>query len=115
MKIRKIALSELDKISKLLVEQVPSQELEEVKEHTEWHLKGFPEICLAAEENNDIIGFLISHLHETTLEIEELYAVKGHENVWKPLIDEVLKKIPKVDTVTIWVENFKELIEQLRQ
>ncbi|NIW14418.1 MAG: hypothetical protein GWN31_10910, partial [Candidatus Thorarchaeota archaeon] len=48
MKIRKIALSELDQISKLLVRQDPSQEFDEVKEHTEWHLKGFPEICLAA-------------------------------------------------------------------
>ena len=114
MKIRKIALSELGKISKLLVEQFPEQELDEVKEHIEWHLKGFPEICLAAEENDEIIGFIISHLHESNLEIEELYAAKGHENTWKTLINEVLKKIPKVDTVAIWMENFKELIKQLR-
>lgn len=114
MKIRKIALSELDQISKLLVEQYPGQEFSEVKEHTEWHLKGFPEICLAAEENDEIVGFIISHLHESTLEIEELYAAEGHENTWKPLINEVLKKIPKVNTVTIWMESFKELIKQLR-
>jgi len=114
MKIRKITLSELDHISKLLVEQSPSQELDEVKEHTEWHLKGFPEICLAAEENSKIVGFVISHLHESTLEIEDLYAAKGREKTWKALIGEVLKRIPRVDTVTIWVDNFKELIEQLR-
>ena len=114
MKIRKIALSELGQISKLLVKQDPSQEFNEVKEHTEWHLKGFPEICLAAKENDEIIGFIISHLHEHTLEIEELYAAKGRENTWKPLINEVLKKIPKVNTVTIWMENFEELIKQLR-
>ena len=114
MKIRKIALSELNEISKLLVEQHPSQELKEVIEHTEWHLKGFPEICLAAEENDEIVGFIISHLHESSLEIEELYAAKGHENAWKTLIGEVLKKIPKVDTVSIWMENFEELIRQLR-
>jgi len=114
MKIRKIALSELDKISKLLVEQYPGQEFNEVKEHTEWHLKGFPEICLAAEENNEIVGFVISHLHENSLEIEELYAAKGDESKWKVLIDEVLRKIPKVNTVTIWMENFKELVKQLR-
>ena len=114
MKIRKITLSELDQISRLLVEQFPGQEFDEVKEHTEWHLKGFPEICLAAEEKGEIIGFIISHLHENNLEIEELYAAKGHENTWKPLINEVLKKIPKVDTVTIWMENFRELIKQLK-
>ena len=114
MKIRKIALSELEQISKLLVEQYPGQEFSEVKEHTEWHLKGFPEICLAAEEKNEIIGFIISHLHENNLEIEELYAAKGHETTWKTLMDEVLKKIPRVSTVTIWMENFKELIKQLR-
>ncbi|NIW14419.1 MAG: hypothetical protein GWN31_10915, partial [Candidatus Thorarchaeota archaeon] len=51
----------------------------------------------------------------STLEIEELYAAKDHENTWKPLISEVLKKIPKVNTVTIWMENFEELIKQLRQ
>lgn len=113
MKIRKIALSELDQISKLLVKQYPGQEFNEVKEHTEWHLKGFPQICLAAEENGEIVGFVISHLHEHTLEIEELYAAKGYENTWKPLINEVLKRIPKVNTVTIWMENFKELIKQL--
>ena len=99
MKIRKITLSELDKISKLLVEQHPGQELNEVKEHTEWHLKGFPEICLAAEENDKIVGFIISHLHE---------------NTWKTLMNEVLKKITKVSTVTVWMENFKELVEQLK-
>jgi len=114
MKIRKITLSELDKISKLLVEQYPGQELNEVKEHTEWHLKGFPEICLAAVQNDEIIAFIISHLHENTLEIEELYAARGHENTWKTLMNEVLKKIPKVSTVTIWMENFKELVEQLK-
>jgi len=79
MKIRKISFSELNKISKMLVEQFPGQEFNEVKEHTEWHLKGFSEICLAAEENNEIIGFIISHLHENSLEIEELYAAEGHE------------------------------------
>ena len=114
MKIRKIALSELDQISKLLVEQYPSQEFDEVKEHTEWHLKGFPEICLAVEENYQVIGLIISHLHESNLEIEELYAAKGHENTWKTLINEVLKKIPTVDTVSIWMENFRELIKQLK-
>jgi len=113
MKIRKIALSELDEISRLLIEQYPGQEFDEVKEHTEWHLKGFPEICLAAEESNKIVGFIISHLHENNLEIEELYAARDHEGKWKALIDEVLKKIPKVNTVTVWMENFKELIKQL--
>jgi len=108
-----MALSELDKISKLLVEQYPGQEFDEVKEHNEWHLKGFPEICLVAEENDDIIGFVISHLHENNLEIEDLYAAKGHENSLKILISEVLKKIPKVNTVTIWMEDFTELIKQL--
>ena len=114
MKIRKIALSELTQISKLLVEQSPGQELAEVKEHTEWHLKGFPEICLAAEENNRITGFIISHLHESSLEIEELYAARGHENTWKALMNEVLKRIPRVDTVAIWTDSFKELVQQLR-
>lgn len=50
---------------------------------------------------------------EHTLEFEELYAAKGSENTWNPLINEVLKKIPKVNTVTVWIENFRELIKQL--
>jgi len=30
------------------------------------------------------------------------------------LMNEVLKKIPKVNTATVWMENFKEFIKQLR-
>jgi hypothetical protein len=114
MNLRKIDLSELDHVAKLLVEQCPGRDLEEAKEHTEWHLKGFPEFCLAAEEDGEIIGFVISHLHENALEIEELYAAKGREDAWKPLINEVLNRIPKVDTVTMDVDGFKELISQLK-
>lgn len=114
MNLRKINLSELDRISKLLIEQCPDRDHEEAKEHTEWHLKGFPEFCLAAEEEGKIIGFIVSHLHENDLEIEELYAVKGREDTWKPLINQVLNRIPKVDTVTMDVDNLKELINQLK-
>jgi hypothetical protein len=112
--LRKIDLTELDRICKLLIEQCPERDPEEVKEHTEWHLKGFPEFCLAAEENGEIIGFIISHLHENDLEIEELYAVKGREDSWRPLIKEVLNRIPKVDTVTLDTDNFKKLVDQLK-
>lgn len=114
MNVRKIKLSELDNISKLLVELMPGREFDEAKEHTEWHLKGFPEFCLVAEDKNRIIGFIISHLHENALEIEELYAVKGHESVFKPLITEVLNKIPKVDNVTMEIDTFQALIKQLK-
>lgn len=114
MNLRKINLSELDRISKLLIEQCPDRDPEEAKEHTEWHLKGFPEFCLAAEEDDKIIGFILSHLHENDLEIEELYAAKGREDTWKPLINKVLNKIPKVDTVTIDMDCFKELVNQLK-
>lgn len=114
MNLRKINLSELDRISKLLIEQCPDRDPEEAKEHTEWHLKGFPEFCLAAEEDDKIIGFILSHLHENDLEIEELYAAKEREDMWKPLINKVLNKIPKVDTVTIDMDCFKELVNQLK-
>jgi hypothetical protein len=40
--------------------------------------------------------------------------VKGREDAWKPLINEVLNRIPKVDTVTMDVDGFKELISQLK-
>lgn len=114
MKLRKISLSELENIAKLLVEQCPEREFDEAKEHTEWHLKAFPEFCVAAEENNKILGFIITHLHENALEIEELYALGGHENIWKSIIKEVLNKIPKVDNVTIEIDIFQELIKQLK-
>ena len=114
MKIRKIEFSELDRIVGLLAEKCPGIDVEEEKEHTEWHLKGFPEFCLAAEEGDEIVGFIISHLHENNLEIEELYAKREHESTWKTLLKEVLKKIPKVDTVSVWVEDFQELIKQLK-
>ena len=114
MKIRKLDLSELDDIVKMLAERRPEIDIEEEREHTEWHLKGFPEFCLAAEEGDEIVGFIISHLHENNLEIEELYAKREHESTWKTLLKEVLKKIPKVDTVSVWVEDFQELIKQLR-
>ncbi len=113
MKIRKIDLSELDHIVKLLVEKCPKEDVEEQREHTEWHLKGFPEFCLAAEEDDEIVGFIISHLHENNLEIEELYAKREHEKSWKPLLKEVLKKIPRVDTISVWIDDFQELIRQL--
>jgi hypothetical protein len=112
--VRKINLSELEYITKLLVEQTPGREFDEAKEHTEWHLKGFPEFCLIAEEKNKIVGFIISHLHENALEIEELYAVKEHENVFKPIINEVLNKIPKVDNVTMEIDIFQAIIKQLK-
>jgi len=114
VKIRKIEFSELDRIVGLLAEKCPGIDVEEEKEHTEWHLKGFPEFCLAAEEGDEIVGFIISHLHENNLEIEELYAKREHESSWKLLLKEVLKKIPKVDTVSVWVEDFQELIKQLK-
>lgn len=114
MKIRKLDLSELDQIVKLLVEKCPEEDVEEQREHTEWHLKGFPEFCLAAEEDGEIVGFVISHLHENNLEIEELYAKKEHENTWRPLLNEVLKRIPKVDTISVWIDDFQELIKQLK-
>jgi len=114
VKIRKLDLSELDRIVKLLAEKCPEIDTEEEREHTEWHLKGFPEFCLAAEEGGEIVGFIISHLHENNLEIEELYAKKEYENTWKLLLKEVLKKIPKVDTVSVWVDDFQELIKQLK-
>ncbi|MEM3784096.1 MAG: hypothetical protein QXY88_03585, partial [Candidatus Bathyarchaeia archaeon] len=84
------------------------------KEHTEWHLKGFPEFCLVAEEKNMIVGFIISHHHENALEIEELYAVKGYENVFGSLINEVLRRVPKVDNVTMEIDVFQALIRQLK-
>ena len=115
MKIEKINISELEDIAKLLVEQCPGREFDEAKEHTEWHLKAFPEFCLKAEEDGKVLGFIITHLHENALEIEELYAIKGHENVWKSLIEEVLKKIPKVENVMIEMDLFQELIKQLRE
>ena len=114
MKIRKINLSELDQIVKLLVEKCPEGDVEEEREHTEWHLKGFSEFCLAVEEGGEIVGFVISHLHENNLEIEELYAKKEHENTWRLLLKEVLKRIPKVDTISVWVDDFQELIKQLK-
>lgn len=114
MKLRKIELSELEYIAKLLIEQNPEREFDEVKEHTEWHLKAFPELCLAVEENHEISGFIIPHLHENALEIEELYAKKGLEKTWKILIKEVLNKIPKVDNVTMEIDIFQELIKQLK-
>ena len=114
MKLRKIELSELDHVSKLLVEYCPGRDFEEAREHTEWHLKGFPQFCLAAEEEDKIVSFIISHLHENSIEIEELYAAKGREDTWKPLINEVLRRIPKVDTVTIWVDDFQNLVKQLK-
>jgi len=114
MKLRKINLSELENAAKLLVEQCPEREFDEAKEHTEWHLKAFPEFCVAAEENNKILGFMITHLHENALEIEELYALGGHENVWKSLVKEVLSKIPKVDNVMIEMDIFQELIKQMK-
>jgi hypothetical protein len=114
MNLRKIDLTELNCISKLLLKQCPERDPEEVKEHTEWHLRGFPEFCLAAEEHGEIVGFIISHLHENNLEIEELYAVKEREDAWKPLINEVLNKIPRVDTVTMDLDNFKKLVDQLK-
>lgn len=114
MKIRKINLSELDQIVELLVEKCSEEDVEEQREHTEWHLKGFPEFCLAAEEGDKIIGFIISHLHENNLEIEELYAKREHENAWEPLLKEVLRRIPKVDTISVWVDDFQELIKQLK-
>jgi len=113
MRIRKLDLSEANRIASLIAEKT-GERLEDVKEHTEWHLKGFPEICLAAEEEGRLLGFIICHLHTDSLEIEELYAEKGHEYVFKHLILEVLKRIPKVNTVTIWLEDFTELINQLR-
>jgi hypothetical protein len=114
MKLRKVSLSELENIAKLLVEQCPGREFDEAKEHTEWHLKAFPEFCVAVEEDNKILGFIITHLHENALEIEELYALGGHENIWKLLIKEVLSKIPKVDNVMIEIDIFQELINQLK-
>lgn len=114
MKVRKINLSELEFIAKLLVEQTPEREFDEAKEHTEWHLKGFPEFCLVAEEKNRIVGFIISHLHENALEIEELYAAKGQEHVLKPLVNEVLSKIPRVDNVTMEIDIFQAIIKQLK-
>jgi len=113
MKLRKIHLSKLDTIAKLLVEQCPGREFDEAKEHTEWHLKAFPEFCLVAERENKIVGFIISHLHENTLEVEELYAIKGQESVWKSLINGVLTKIPKVDNVMMEIDLFQELVKQL--
>ncbi|MEM2917153.1 MAG: hypothetical protein QXN63_02200 [Candidatus Bathyarchaeia archaeon] len=98
----------------MLVEQCPERDFDEAMEHTEWHLKAFPEFCLAAEENNKILGFIITHLHENTLEIEELYALEGHENIWKSIIKEVLNKIPKVDNITVGIDIFQELIKQLK-
>jgi hypothetical protein len=114
VRVRKINLSELEYIAKLLVEQMPGREFDEAKEHTEWHLKGFSEFCLVAEDKNKIVGFIISHLHENALEIEELYAVRGHENVFGPLITEVLNKIPKVDNITMEIDTFHALIKQLK-
>lgn len=114
MKLRKIELSELECITNLLIEQCPERDFNEAKEHTEWHLKAFPELCIAAEENKEILGFIISHLHENALEIEELYVKKGQEETWKLLIKEVLNKIPKVDNITMEIDIFKELIKQLK-
>lgn len=114
MKLRKIELSELEHITSLLVERCPERDFDEAKEHTEWHLKAFPELCLAAEENKEILAFIIPHLHENALEIEELYAKKGREEIWKTLIKEVLSKIPKVDNVTMEIDIFQELIKQLK-
>jgi len=114
VKLRRIDISELDNITKLLVEQSPGREFDEAKEHTEWHLKAFPEFCILAEENNKILGFIISHLHENAVEIEELYAIRGREDVWKSAIKEVLNKIPKVDNVIIDIGIFQELIKQLK-
>jgi len=114
LRIRRLKLSEVDLIAKLMVDKYPGEDIDAVREHVEWHLKGFPEFCLAAEEKGRLLGFIICHLHENSLEIEELYAVKGKEWIFKSLINEVLSRIPKVDTITIWIDNFRELIERLR-
>jgi len=55
------------------------QDLEDIKQHTKWHLKGFPEICLGVEENGKLIGFIICHLHTDSLEIEDIFVEKGFE------------------------------------
>ncbi|RLG89220.1 MAG: hypothetical protein DRO15_01010 [Thermoprotei archaeon] len=114
MKIRKIKLNEIDEIVKLLINKYPNEKIDIIREHTEWHVRGFPEFCLVAEENNEIIGFIICHLHTNNLEIEELYALKDKEWIYKSLILEVLNRIPRVNTITIWIDDFKELISQMK-
>ncbi|MEM2703910.1 MAG: hypothetical protein ABIM44_08430 [candidate division WOR-3 bacterium] len=69
MKLRKIELLELEHIANLLVEQCSGRDFDKAKEHTEWHIKAFPELCLETEENKKVLAFIISHLHENALEI----------------------------------------------
>ena len=114
MRIRKINSSDVDRIVKLLAKKYPGEKIDDIREHTEWHIKGFPEFCLIAEKDGKLLGFIICHLHADSLEIEELYAVNGKEHVFKRLILEVLRRIPKVDTIIMWLDNFKELIGQLK-
>jgi len=112
LKIRKIRLGEIEEIAGVLAEE-SGGDLEEVREHTEWHVKGFPEICLAAEQGGEVVGFVICHLHSDSLEIEDLYAREGYEHAYKALIEEVLRRIPPVDTVTIWMDDFKKILGRL--
>lgn len=114
MRVRKIKLSEIDLIARLMVKKYAGEDFDEVREHVEWHLKGFPEFCLVAEDRGRVVGFIICHLHENSLEIEELYAARGKEWVFKLLVNEVLDRIPKVDTVIVWIDNFRELVERLK-
>ncbi|RLG75851.1 MAG: hypothetical protein DRO23_02690 [Thermoprotei archaeon] len=114
MKIRKMSLADVDLVAGLLARKYPGENIGDIREHTLWHVKGFPEICLIAEDGGEIKGFIICHLHVNSLEIEDIYVAKGKEYLYKRLILEVLNRIPKVDTVTVWLNDFKELLKQLK-
>ena len=117
MKIRRMSEKDLKSVIDLLIKQSPKRDLDEIKEHVNWHFQNFKEFSFVTEneKENKLNGILMLHphiaigRHKKVLELEEFFAL--NEESKKLLLVKLLNISKKFEEILLETDLLSEIID----